>query len=315
MTRDVWADELFECSWGGLRIDVQTTQDVSGRTLVPFESPGRDGAELRDMGGEPRVTRCRVLFVTTRADDDPMARFRAFAELVRDGATRTFVHPLTGAYEAKVGEFNFNAEADARGLVVVDCTFHEDAERPSVFEPGPGAQPQGGLEDVKASAAAVDDGLLEVFEVTGDELTTTVGADAIALAESWEESGDELTRRDVTQALASFTNKLESEMDRLEVATDIDRWPLVEAFSRLNYSVRKAADTVITDTPQIIEWRPIAPVSLFAFCQRTYGADQAEERADQIERLNDIKNPARIEPGAVYRVPAPSSSPRLRSPV
>jgi hypothetical protein len=160
---------------------------------------------------------------------------------------------------------------------------------------------------------------VEVNEELGLEgssaLSTTVHEDALELAETWEaaEPGA-LTSRDVTMALNSLTNDLEREMDRLELATDLDRWPVLQAFNRLLYSVRKAAETVITDTPRIVDWRPLAPTSLFAFCQRTYGADEAEERADQIERLNDIKNPARIEAGTVLKVPAASSSPRLRSP-
>lgn len=310
--RDVWADEMFECSWGGLRLDVQTTQDADGRGLVPFESPGRDGAQLRDMGGEPRVTRCRVVFMQVSDDDDPMGRFRQFAAMKDEGLTRTFVHPLTGPFEAKVGDFAFSAEAEQRGLVVVECSFHEDSERPAVFKGGPGVQPVSGLVDVEASSSELDDGLVEVEDVTGQKLTTSVGTDALGMVQGWESAGDGLTARDVTLQLNSFNNQLEDEMDRLDLVTDIDRWPVLEAFNRLKYSVTKAAVSFITLTPRIVEWRPIAPINLFAFCQRTYGADEAEERADQIERLNDLKTPARIEPGTVLRVPAPDS-PRMRS--
>jgi prophage DNA circulation protein len=316
MPRDIWQTDLFESSYGGLRIDITEIQDEGGRVLVPFESPGRDGAALQDTGGEPRVTTCKVVFLQTSATDDPMSRFRALEQLKREGQTLPFVHPLTGTYQAKIGRFSYAADADHRGLVTVDLTFHEDTLQPAVFEAQVGTEALAGLEEVKVSSAELDDGLVDIEEETGVALETTVGADAVELATTWTQAEpDSLTERDVKLALDAATNQLEAESERLELATEIDRYPLLVSFTRLQYSLRKLAEAVITDSPRLVEWRPKAPTSLLAFCQRYYGAASAEARADQIERLNDIVTPHRIEPPAVLRVPAASTSARLRSPL
>lgn len=325
MPRDIWADLLFEASFGGLRIDVMNTSDTNGRDLAVHQSPHRNGARVVDQGGVARVTSCKVVFVPEAGNpnDDPMERFLFFQDLKNQGVTRTFVHPLSGAYQAKIGTFDWSATADERGTIYVDCTFHEDSAEPAIFQVGPSAPLRTGVEDVRASGAEVDAGLVEVNEVRafrGDPpLTTTVPSSALALAEAWEEASTDdqntLTSGEITGQLNSLSNEIQAEMDRFEVATDIENYPMLLAFNHLMYSLRRAAQSFLEDTPRLVDIRVLAPMSLFALAQATYGASQADTRVEQLLRLNDVKSPARLPAGLTLKGPAKSAAPRLRSPL
>jgi hypothetical protein len=322
--RDIWQDLLFEASFGGMRIDVLNTQDVNGRDLATHQSPHRNGARVVDQGGTARVTTCTVAFIPVAGDpnDDPMERFLFFQELKNAGATRTFVHPISGAYQAKIGTFDWRASADERGTIWVDCSFHEDSVEPAIFRVGPSAPLRTGVEDVRASSAEVDAGLVEVNTdraVRGlPPITTTVQSDCLVRAEEWEEAHDSdtgLSSGQITTELSSLSNAIQAEMDRLQVATDIENYPMLLAFNHLAYSMRRAAQAFLEDTPRLVDIRVLAPMSIYALAQVTYGAAQADQRVTQLLRLNDVKRPQRLPAGLVLKGPAKSTSPRLRSPL
>src|SRR5688572_29734157 len=107
---DVWGTIIFDASWGGLALDVVDTDDQAGRTLARHRYVHRDGADVEDLGGEERVTKVTALFFERppRAGEEALNhydRFRKLVELKDEGKARTFVHPLTGSYSAKIGDF------------------------------------------------------------------------------------------------------------------------------------------------------------------------------------------------------------------
>lgn len=314
MAEDVWESVLHECRYGGLRIDVLSLSDDVSRALAVHKYVRREGGDVEDLGGEPRTTRCRVLFFEHEGHADARAqnhieRFRAFVELVRKGKAQTFTHPITGSYRARVGAFTFDADAERRDQIAVDVEFTEDTTEPAVFELGSGMPLLSGAEEVAAAADAAD------AEIAAAGLEpSTVGGESISAAESWE-SDTEKTVREVNLELAGMSNKIAAELDRYEVATNVDRYPVMTSLQHLNYTLRKAAQAFTDRTPRLIEITVRAPVPLLTLCARTYGGDLASERFDDLMRLNDIHNPARIEAGTVLKAQAPDTPrARLRSP-
>lgn len=314
MAEDIWESLLFEASFGGIRIDVQSTSDANGRVLATHQSPHRDGAAVEDMGGEARVTRCRVIFFQVSDDDDPHDRFAFFLAAKNRGATLTFVHPISGSYKAKIGQFDWSANADERGVIAVDCSFHEDADEPEIFGLGAGAPNLSGVDEVDAAAASLSAAIDEVNAALGLELETDVGEQSLALAEELAAGGDDLTARDVNLKLVALSNEIQAATDELEVATDIDRYPIMVALSNLHYAVRRAADAVIEKTPRIIEIRVAAPTPLYTIAARTYGADEAEERFEQLIRLNSIRDPSVIPGGTVLKAESRDTEFGVRNP-
>src|SRR5688500_8585095 len=130
--RDTW-DTLIECSFGGLRLDVQTTSDTQGRVLVTHLIPHREHPAVRDQGAEPRVTTCKLIFFPLDDRDDPAERFSIFKQLA-DRGPATFVHPITGRYRARVGQLSWSVAAEPREVIMVDCTFHEDWDPRETFD-------------------------------------------------------------------------------------------------------------------------------------------------------------------------------------
>ena len=148
---DNWGTILYDASYGGFPIHVLSTSDVGGRALARHTYPHRDGADIEDMGAEPRVTRCRVIFT----GPDHYEAFRVFHDLAQSIEPLDFVHPITGTYLAKVGELNWSADAEPRDTIMVDCTFEEDTTEPAAFPIGAGSPTLSGSDDVAASAAAL----------------------------------------------------------------------------------------------------------------------------------------------------------------
>lgn len=313
MSDDQWSTEIYECSFGGVRLDVQSLRDDLSRALARHTYPHRDGADTEDMGAEPRVTNCKVIFFPPRglADESALERFKAFVRVVNQGEPQTFVHPLLGSYKASVGTCNAEATAGLRDTIMVDVEFVEDAPDSAIFDENPGNPVLSAVDDVKASSAALDKAVDDVnTRKPSAPVSTTVGATATTEVSRWGDA-DGVTERDVRLAAASLSTTISSETDRLELATNIDRWPLAEALANLHYSVRRAAETFIETTPRIFEITVDKPTPLLTIAANVYGADQAADRYEQLLKLNDVRNPLRIEAGTVLRAQSANET-RLR---
>lgn len=315
---DVWGLILYEASWGGLRLDVLETDDAGGRTLARHRYAHRDGADVEDMGGEERVTRCSLIFFerpTLPGEEGTThyERFRRFEAMKREGKARTFVHPLTGSYKAKIGEFSWRAAAGQRDTILATVEFVEDTAEPAVFATGAGAPIGAGAAEVDAAAAEVDaEGYLVIDPSEVEPIYRSTRA-AKAEAAAWEK-GD-LTSRDVSLGLIKLGNDIDEIVATYNLATDVTRYPLFVAYSKLRYALIKAANAFTERTPRLttIEVRAAAPLLVIA--ARFYGAAEADARAAELARLNVIKNPARIEAGTILKAQTRTTDVRLRSPV
>jgi len=317
MAEDLWEDVMHEASFGGVRLDVLSARSTAGRALARHVYPRRNGAQLEDAGAEPRVDHCRLIFFQRSAADNHLERLAMFHEAFVDGGAHTLVHPLLGSYQAKISTFDLQADAEPRDVVMVDVVFEEHADEPAIFDIGAGSPALSGLEEVSASAAAMDAALDDVAAATGDDVWTSVGTRAVTAATAWEAADpeDPTTFRDINLEMVSLTNDIDREIDRLELATSVERYPIWVTMVGLRATLRKAVEALAERSPRIIEITVTAPTPLLVIAARTYGGDEAEWRCDQLRRLNDIRNPNRVETGTVLKAQAPSAPrARLRAP-
>lgn len=312
MSEDSWGTILYDASYGGFPIHVMSTSDSAGRTLARHKYPHVDGADLEDMGAEPRVTRCRIIFT----GPDHYEAFRVFHDLANSVEPLLFTHPITGSYLAKVGPYNFDADSERRDTITVDCTFEEDTTTPAVFPVGAGSPTLSGADDVAASAAAVSSA---VIIVPGDEGTIvdlpddSLLDDAMAISQSWADDGTK-TLRDVTYELNTLTDRIQATMDDLAVSTDLTQYPVMTALLDLSASLRRAAQAFAQVAPQLFQVTVEAPTPLLLIASQLYGAAEAPARLEELLSLNDIRNPARVERGTVLTAQAPSTTAGVRSP-
>lgn len=303
---DEWSRGLFIVSYAGIELDVLDVRDDVGRELSEFSYLNRDGANVDDQGGQARRTFWTIVFAPFR-EPDHLARFAAFMTVVQDGDPHTLVHPLTGSLEVRPGQVTFEAVATDRDYIVVNAEFVEYLPDPAVFEINDASPVPAGVAAVRNQVTVVD---LELEEVN---LTTTVTTDATELVDGWESTPD-LSAREIDLQMNAVANKIADEIDRLELATDVSRQPVLSGLLQLRRVLRAAADAFIAQAPRLIKHLVRVSAPLLSIVLDIYGDGQsAELRAEQIIELNDIRDPAYILADTVLIARAPTQVSRFRA--
>lgn len=309
MAEDRFEEILHETTFGGVPIRITAIDDVGGREKARHMSPHKDGAELSDRGGVPRVTSCALAFLPVAGDPDFYGRFLEFMALVDSGEAYEFVHPLTGSYLAEPSDVSFRIAPGERDLITVQVVFEESGTNPAVFEAGAGGPALAATEIVAASVADLEDAL----EETEVELEDDVAAASTETVEGWEDP--DKTQREINLELLTLSNRIAAETDRLELASDLEAYPVLVALQGLHYNLRRAAETITEKSPRIIQVTVEGAIPLRVLAARLYGADQSDYRYEELRKLNTVRNPARVEEGTVLRAYSPHETRRqLRRP-
>jgi prophage DNA circulation protein len=304
--KPVWANALHQASFGGVEFDCLTTSDSIARAVARRPYPRRNGGNLQDMGGEPRMTTVQAIFFEREPIDgedffqssrNHLERFADFFAATQKGIAQDFVHPLTGTYQALVEDLRFDADADQEDTILVDCTFLEDTTEPAIFEPGVTAIFESGTATIRVQAELLD------AEIVAIGLETDLPQQAIDIAELWESSRLFLALSEVNLQLASFASDLNDMMDEFELVTDLARYPVWRSAQRLLFTVRLAADSFRQNQPQLTTILVLRGQPLRALVAEHYGAREAERRCGDIIRLNDIDDPSYIPEGTRLRAP------------
>lgn len=297
---DEWGRDLFVASYGGIELDVVSFRDSMPRRTAQYEYQHRDGGHVDDQGAGIRSTSLQLTFEAGLRPDH-ISNLAAFVELLHDGEAHEFVHPISGAYIARPEAIDWSADATLRDVIPMSVTFLEHEPDPAAFEVGQGAPALAGIGEVSAAR----DGLNA--ELAAQGLSSDAGADAVAAVEGWESGDIARTQREINLELNAVANLIDSEIDRLELATDIDRQPALQGMLRLREASRRAADKVIASGPKLIRYEVRATMPLLAVVQELYGGRGAETRFRQLLDLNDIGDPSRIARGTVLTAQSPDS--------
>jgi len=285
----------YTAEYDGIQLDVISTSTSHGRTLVPHRFPKRDGAQLEDMGREPLVASLEFVFVDNRfvaaGGGDYLDRFEAFELVVEDGTSRLLIHPYLGSINARVSDFSHRGNADGSPAIWCSATFTEELGLDPVFDPEDLGQTRVGAQAVRATALQAEAEL----EAIGADTTNVLSA--ITTAENWE-TDPELSARQVQLEMATLNNRLSSELDSLNAATDLTRHPVMKQYTSLQYALQKAAQSFTTTTTRLVKINVTEPLPLRVIASRFYGAAEAERRFDELRELNPaIRNPSIVPAG------------------
>ncbi len=299
---------IYRAAYAGVRIDLANIRTSKGNDLVPYAPPRGDGAELDNRGRRLRISTCEVLFWETEQEADErirgllgtnhLERYRAFEQLCHDGQAHTLVHPFEGSFTARVSDFEVSG--DDSSMIAVRCTFEEDRARERIFAGGAGTRPPAGVASVRAAADEVQ-GWLDDLGLDSD-----IPDKANALMDSWDDI--DITSRQVNLELASFSAELGDEATDLELAMDVDRWPLTRALVQLHALVRQVAASKVEIQRRLIELTLEVPQPARIVAAELYGAQDAEARTTELVELNDLRNPGLIPAGTVLKAYAPAAS-------
>ena len=296
---DEWEENLFDASFGGIPINVLSTGDSVPRTVARHLFPFRDGALAIDMGQEARTTSVEIIFFDQGPQDDGSThidRMLAFLEVANSGLEQTFIHPITGSYQAFAEGLSFNAQASDRASISLSCTFVETGLERAAFETNED-------QTVASGVAAVSEASLDVAaEAEALGIEVTVNEDSLKVAQGWADAGEEITPRQVSLELNYMANQIEAETERFQLATRVDRYPMLLAFHRLQASMRKAAALTQSAAPATRQVVTDRPTSLLAFVNDRFGGANANAQYLRTRQLNRIENPSYIPAGTTIIV-------------
>jgi prophage DNA circulation protein len=281
-----WDVDLEILTWGGIEIHIEQSTDDYSRRIVDYQIPYRDGAELEDLGRQPRPSSFRAIFF----GEDYLPRLVDFLQEVDKGKTQTLRHPLLGQWEAKCTRAVVDHSHERRDFAAVDLEFLEDGldtTIPDVFSVGAAQKEM--EEDITALSDATDDLPVEI-----DTLTTLLN-DANTFIEDVDAQITDLTSRfdRIKKSAAEAVEELEQKV------ADTVNWEAVKAARRVVNSASKLKERIERLAPRVTDFEVGSHTPLMEIAMRRYGDP---ERADELMRVNKIRDPFLVPPGTKLKV-------------
>ena len=280
-----WDQQIERASYRGVAFDCQAADDDLSRRLAEHVYPYRNGSDFEDLGRAARTTRLRAVFLGV----EYLADLGAFLQVVDAGKKGLFQHPLMGSWQARCRRFPVHHEHAFRDAAFVEVEFVEDgtdASLPDLFSVGV-AQ-----EDV---LVACDDIIAEASKL--DQAIDGV-ADLVADAQDFANS--------VTSAVQDAVNRVNMVRAAVLKAVAIAKkigdpasWPLVSACKRLVRSALQLGRAVQSLSPPVVLHNLATNMSLTMLAHGLYGDGN---RAEQLRRLNRVRNPFMVQAGSQLKV-------------
>ncbi|MGC8341855.1 DNA circularization protein [Pantoea ananatis] len=115
-----WSDSLQDASFRGVRFDVKNMRDSVERSLGVSEYPYKDGADLEDLGAQPRSLQLQAVFW----GDDYESRLQTFLEALNKRGSAELVHPVFGSMpNMQVKLYQVNHNEDDPDYCTIDIQF------------------------------------------------------------------------------------------------------------------------------------------------------------------------------------------------
>jgi hypothetical protein len=288
---------MFAAKYGTLALLVTRFRDEGDSRDWVVQSPSiGDQHVLQDRGLQQGRTSCELVFCDEPHAGSYLDRFLAFRELARSPVPQLFTHPIHGAYEAVVADLQPEVDADER-CVRVSCAFLANDEPQPVAQVGAGVVASVGPEAVAVRASATTGAL----RATGQ--ASAAPAVALTSVTAWAELEDPDARA-IGLEVASIAGSIDAEVQRLELAADLRRWPAYRSFMLLRYSVVRAAGAVTSETQRVTTVTLEVAEPLLSLCARVYPVREAQERARQVAKINGLRTPGLVPAGTTIKLPA-----------
>lgn len=125
-----WSDSLQDASFRGVRFDVKNMRDSVERSLGVSEYPYKDGADLEDLGAQPRSLQLQAVFW----GDDYESRLQTFLEALNKRGSAELVHPVFGSMpNMQVKLYQVNHNEDDPDYCTIDIQFLQHSTSNTFF--------------------------------------------------------------------------------------------------------------------------------------------------------------------------------------
>jgi prophage DNA circulation protein len=125
-----WKDNLLDCSFKGIKFEVQRTRDAVQWATVEHAYPYKDGADIEDLGQGPRKISVEAIFF----GDDYETRLQAFLKELQKGASGELIHPVFGSLTVQLYDYDIGHEADNVDSATVTLQFGETLSETQFFD-------------------------------------------------------------------------------------------------------------------------------------------------------------------------------------
>ncbi|MCF7963969.1 MAG: DNA circularization N-terminal domain-containing protein [Methylobacter tundripaludum] len=118
-----WEFDLLDATWRGIKFDSIAIDDAFDHDLAQHKFPYQDGAEIENMGRNPRTASITAFFWTQKDGDDYELRLQRFLDALADPSPGEFVHPVFGIWPqalAQRGSVRHEAEKPDQATVTFD---------------------------------------------------------------------------------------------------------------------------------------------------------------------------------------------------
>lgn len=147
---------LFECTWGDIRLFVESMEWEAGETQVIHDLAAGDIHPVQPRGSHLRKATLKLMF----DDFDGETGFEAFRRFeASTKERRIFTHPMDGSYFARIGDFK--PQIDSSSVITASCEFIPDGTVQPVSPAGAGTTGTSGESSVAAAADAMGSALAD----------------------------------------------------------------------------------------------------------------------------------------------------------
>lgn len=295
------AGEFFQAQWGRHKLWASRVTTDNGRRQVIQELSSGDEHPVQDRGLKPRRVTLELLFDDFPEESStPTNRFRSLKADVDAGTRAIYTHPIDGGFLARVGSFDYDIDANSV-ITNARIEFIADEAIDAVQPAGAGATSISGEGAIEQAADDLD-AALAAAGLDGTDLTATAKSNAA----DWQDAEDLSTRQVIVDA-AETAAGVGALIEENGLEFDLALFDVYRAAIMFADSVRVGAIAATSETPSVFVLRIVQPTSLLPLCARTYGGNEAEDRARQVTELNDIRTPGWLAPGE-YLFPTKSTS-------
>jgi prophage DNA circulation protein len=294
MKLGAWFFNLVKANWRGATFEVQRTRDDRQRRWVEHQYPGTDGADIEDMGAQPRDTTLTAVYV----GDNYLGELGKLVTLVADGKSGTFRHPLLGTYRARLQILSIDHEAARRDSCVVEIQVKES-------DAGNLAAPLSSVYMLKSEVTDWIDEAGDALDAIEDALDAIEdGVDSVN--DALDEARDFVTNStaratQVVRRMNNVTRKIDKATKKVKKLGELDSYPLMKALRGTDRSTKKLGRRVLGTKWPIRSRTVPVPTPAVLLAHQLFGD---KTRADELVELNAglILNPAMIPAGIVLKV-------------
>lgn len=277
-----WDLQLDTASWRGVDFEVERLDDNLVRRIREYSYPWRDGADLDDLGREPRRTQLTAHFRGDTYEGD----LSAFLQLVDAGKAGTFHHPTLGSWTARVTVSSIVHTHEDRDAAVVQMEVIEDGTSTSL----PVLFSLEALEaDVETEAVAVTAANTPSYAEVTDAVTAARAFVAAAQSRAAQ----------ITSEVNQVRKKIDAAVEKARELTDVQNYQLVRSLKRLAYSCQKLGTRVRAAKPVVLEREIPVEMPLVVLAHKLYGD---ASRATEIQVANRVRNPFLAPAGVQLKV-------------